>query len=62
MSYKNLVTIIRHVCNNLKIAYTSKILYEKSDYEIVYYINIKKEDELTNIVADDQFTHNGIAF
>jgi hypothetical protein len=62
MSYKNLVTILRHVCNNLKITYTSKILYEKSNYEIVYYINIKKEDELTNVVADDQFTHNGIAF
>lgn len=60
MSYKNLITIIRQLCNHLNIPYSSKILYNKSSYEIVYYISL--DSVLTNVVADEQFPHNGIAF
>lgn len=38
MTINNLFTIIRQVCNYLKIEYTSKIQYFKSKYEIIYYI------------------------
>ena len=60
MSYKNIITIIRHVCNHLNIHYSSKIIYTKSSYEIVYYINHKHI--LTDVITNKQFPHNGIAF
>jgi hypothetical protein len=60
MSYKNIVTIIRHVCNHLNVQYTSKIFYTRSSYEIVYYI--KPLIVLTDIITNKQLSHNGIAF
>jgi len=38
LTINNLFTIIRQICNFLKIEYTSEIKYFKSKYEIVYYI------------------------
>lgn len=38
ISYKKLTTILRQICNFNKIIYVSKIKYEKSFYEIHYYI------------------------
>ncbi len=36
--YSSFLTIIRHICKNNNISYTSKIIYDKSNYEIIYYI------------------------
>ena len=36
--YNSFTTILRQICNNNKINYTSKIKYDKSAYEIIYYI------------------------
>ena len=60
MSYKNIVTVLRHVCNHLNIHYSSKIFYTKSTYEIVYYIN--PQSMLTDIITNKQLSHNGVAF
>jgi len=38
MSYNNFTTILRQICKYNQIAYTSQIKYDKSEYEIVYYI------------------------
>jgi hypothetical protein len=38
MSYNNFTTVIRQICNFNKMMYTSQIKYDKSDYNIVYYI------------------------
>ena len=38
LTYNSFITIIRQICNNNKITYTSQIKYNKSSYEIVYYI------------------------
>lgn len=38
LTLNSLCTIIRQICNFLKIQYTSEIKYFKSKYEIVYYI------------------------
>ena len=38
LSYNNFITVIRQICNNNKIIYTSQIKYEKSVYEIVYFV------------------------
>ena len=38
LTFNSLVTIIRQICKQNKITYTSKIKYDKSDYEIVHYI------------------------
>tara|TARA_Y100001980_G_C14544430_1_gene323565 strand:- start:1076 stop:1402 length:327 start_codon:yes stop_codon:yes gene_type:complete len=37
-NYNSILTLIRHICKNNNISYTSKILYDKSSYEIIYYI------------------------
>jgi len=38
MTYNNFITVVRQVCNANNIVYTSKIKYNKSLYEIEYYI------------------------
>jgi len=38
LTYSSFLTIIRQICNSHKITYTSQIKYDKSSYEIVYYI------------------------
>ena len=37
-NYKSFLTIIRHICKSNNIAYTSKIIYDKSKYYINYFI------------------------
>ena len=39
-TYNSFLTLIRHICKNNNISYVSKILYDKSSYEIIYYIYI----------------------
>ena len=58
MSYKNIVTVIRQVCNSKNIPYSTKIVYDSSSYSIIYYIY----PELSNVVTNQQFSHNGVAF
>jgi hypothetical protein len=38
ITYNSFITIIRQICNFNKITYTSQIKYDKSSYDIVYYI------------------------
>jgi len=38
MNYKFFVTIMRQICNAYNITYTSKLVYDKSSYEIEYCI------------------------
>jgi hypothetical protein len=38
VTYNSFSTILRQICNYNKIVYTSQIIYNKSDYTIVYYI------------------------
>ena len=38
INYKKMTTILRQICNYNNITYTSKIKYDKSLYEIQYYI------------------------
>lgn len=38
LTYKSFITIIRQICNFNNITYTSQIKYDKSDYNIWYYI------------------------
>jgi len=38
MTYNNFMTVVRQICNSNNIVYTSKIIYNKSLYEIEYYI------------------------
>ena len=37
-TYKTFITILRQICKFKHLAFTSKIKYDKSKYEIVYYI------------------------
>ena len=38
LTYNSFITIIRQICNFNKITYTSQIKYDKSCYDILYYI------------------------
>jgi hypothetical protein len=38
-SFKSFITILRQICNIVNVSYHSKIKYEKSCYEIVYYVS-----------------------
>ena len=38
LNYNSFITIIRQICNFNKITYTSQIKYDKSQYDIIYYI------------------------
>jgi hypothetical protein len=38
LTYTSFTTILRQLCNFNKIIYTSQIKYDKSKYDIVYYI------------------------
>ena len=38
LTYNNFTTVIRQICNFNKIVYTSQIKYDKSKYDIIYYI------------------------
>jgi len=38
ITYSSFITIIRQICKYNKITYTSQIKYDRSNYDIVYYI------------------------
>jgi hypothetical protein len=38
ITYNSFTTILRQICNFNKIIYTSQIKYDKSNYEIIYYV------------------------
>jgi len=38
ITYNSITTVIRQICNFNKISYTSQIKYDKSSYDIEYYI------------------------
>jgi len=38
LTYNSFTTVIRQICNYNKITFTSQIKYDKSEYDIVYYI------------------------
>lgn len=38
LDYSKFVTIIRQICRANQVSYTSKIIYNKSSYDILYYI------------------------
>lgn len=37
-TYKTFATVLRQICNHHQINYTSQIKYDKSTYDILYYI------------------------
>jgi hypothetical protein len=38
LNYNAFITILRQICNFNKITYTSQIKYDKSNYDIIYYV------------------------
>ena len=38
LTHNSFITVLRQICNYNKITYTSKIKYDKSTYDIIYYI------------------------
>jgi len=38
MTYNSFINVVRHICKNINIMYTSQIRYNESEYNIVYHI------------------------
>ena len=38
LTYNSFITVIRQICNFNKITYTSQLKYDKSTYDITYYV------------------------
>jgi hypothetical protein len=51
MNYKNFLTILRQLCTSLSIKYSSKILYNKSKYNINYNIYLNNIDQQSNNIV-----------
>lgn len=45
MNYNKFVTVIRQICSVNNVSYTSKIVYNKSDYDILYYISTTQQPQ-----------------
>jgi len=45
ITYKSFLTVVRHICKTNHIPYTNKIKYNKSEYEIIYYIPILQDND-----------------
>ena len=43
MTYNYFVTVLRQICKDLNVKYTSKIIYDKSDYNITYYFFVQED-------------------
>ena len=43
LDYNKFITIIRQLCKACNAPYTSRILYNKSTYDILYYISLPSE-------------------
>ena len=52
VNYKNFLTILRQICSNLSISYSSQILYNKSKYNINYSIFLNNNDISLNDIED----------
>lgn len=43
LNYSKFTTVLRQLCNLHKLPYTSRIIYNKSTYDILYYISSNPE-------------------
>ena len=50
MNYTRFITIIRHICKANNVTYVSKIRYDRSSYEIIYFICLSKD----KLLGDEQ--------
>lgn len=50
LNYNSFMTVVRQICNYNNITYKSQIKYDKSNYEIVYYIYLQNNNEDTEEV------------
>lgn len=46
-TYTTFITIVRQICKHNKLSYTTKLIYDKSKYEIIYYISNTLPIEIT---------------
>ena len=59
MTYTAFTTVLRQICKFNHIKYTTKIRYEKSTYEIVYYICFTGDME-ESLNGDVEENENGV--
>jgi hypothetical protein len=51
ITYKSFLTIVRHICKTNNIVYSHHIKYNKSEYEILYLINIPSFHETSSRIV-----------
>jgi cellulose synthase/poly-beta-1,6-N-acetylglucosamine synthase-like glycosyltransferase len=50
MNYTRFITVIRQICKANNVPYVSKIRYDRSSYEIIYFICLSKD----NLLGDEE--------
>lgn len=45
INYTRFTTILRQLCKQHNILYTSRVVYDKSKYEIIYYIDMNEQQD-----------------
>jgi hypothetical protein len=53
LNYTRFATIIRQICKRNEIPFSSTIKYDKSSYNIIYYIYHNNDDDKDNQVTDN---------
>lgn len=61
LNYKSFLTVVRHICKTNSINYRHKIKYNKSEYEIVYYIQkIDGDNHISTQITPTNFGNNEV--
>ena len=45
LTYNSFITIVRQICKFNQLSYKNEIKYDRSTYEIIYYISTEKEED-----------------
>ena len=53
MTYKSFITVLRQLCKYFGLTYSSQIKYIKSNYEIIYHIDMTSSLDSSTLGNDD---------
>jgi len=54
LTYNSFITVVRQICKFNQLTYKNEIKYDRSTYEIIYYISLPEEEEETTIKNNEK--------
>ena len=58
LTYNSFITIVRQICKFNQISYKNEIKYDRSTYEIIYYISLPDKDDNEEKNDNEEKDHN----